>query len=84
MDSLRSGLAEWGVPESQVYFELFTKPAAKAATPAATTNEATQTAEVVLAKSGKTATWSTVSGTLLEFAKDQGPTPDIAAALASA
>ncbi|MEO1068162.1 MAG: 2Fe-2S iron-sulfur cluster-binding protein [Cyanobacteria bacterium J06638_6] len=76
MDSLRSGLAEWGVPESQVYFESFTKPAAKATTPGATTDGATQTAEVVFAKSGKTATWSMVDGTLLEFAEDQGLAPD--------
>ena len=77
MDSLRSGLAEWGVPENQVRFESFSKPRSKAPDPSitASSNGTIQTAEVVFAKSGKTATWSANDGTLLEFAEDQGLDP---------
>ncbi|NEQ44079.1 MAG: 2Fe-2S iron-sulfur cluster binding domain-containing protein [Leptolyngbya sp. SIOISBB] len=75
MDSLRSGLAEWGVPNEQVYFESFSKPVAKAA-PVTPESDAAQTAEIVFAKSGKTATWSEFDGTLLEFAEEQGLSPD--------
>ena len=78
MDSLRSGLSDWGVPEGQVRFESFAKPPTKvsAKAPAATLNGTVETIEVVFAKSGKTATWTTHDGTLLEFAEDQGLTPD--------
>lgn len=79
MDSLRAGLGEWGVPAEQVYFESFSKPAPKApapasseAAPAATTVE---TAEVVFAQSGKTATWTPNDGTLLDLAEAQGLDP---------
>ncbi|MEM6433695.1 MAG: 2Fe-2S iron-sulfur cluster-binding protein [Cyanobacteria bacterium P01_D01_bin.115] len=74
MDSLRSGLAEWGVPDHQVYFESFSKPVPS--TTGATATDAIATAEVVFAKSGKTATWNAGDGTLLEFAEDQGLSPD--------
>ena len=77
MDSLRGGLTEWGVSASQVRFESFAKPRSKA--PASVTptpsNGTVQTAEVVFAKSGKTATWSANDGTLLEFSEDQGLEP---------
>jgi hypothetical protein len=75
IDSLRSGLAEWGVPESRVNFESFSKPVAKTAAPVAD-NGAVSTAEIVFAKSGTTATWTEGDGTLLEFAEDQGLSPD--------
>ncbi|MEM0981098.1 MAG: 2Fe-2S iron-sulfur cluster-binding protein [Cyanobacteria bacterium P01_H01_bin.58] len=77
MDSLRNGLADWGVPDSQVYFESFAKPApkAKAATEIAAI-AATGTTEVVFTQSGKTTTWTPTDGTLLEFAEDQGLSPD--------
>lgn len=77
MDSLRSGLAEWGVSDSQVYFESFAKPAPKVQAATETSNEiAIETTEVVFAQSGKTATWTPEDGTLLEFAEDQGLSPD--------
>lgn len=78
MDALRSGLAEWGVPDDRVSFESFAKPVPKAkAEPAdATLNGAVETAEVTFAKSGKTATWSANDGTLLDFAEAQGLEPD--------
>ncbi|MGF1522829.1 MAG: 2Fe-2S iron-sulfur cluster-binding protein [Leptolyngbyaceae cyanobacterium] len=75
MDSLRSGLSAWGVPESQVRFESFAKPRAKAPVANASQNGGLATAEVVFAKSGKTATWSANDGTLLEFAEEQGLDP---------
>ncbi|MEL6381082.1 MAG: 2Fe-2S iron-sulfur cluster-binding protein [Cyanobacteria bacterium J06626_18] len=76
MDSLRSGLSDWGVSGGKVRFESFAKPPAKATAAAATVNGAVETAEVVFAQSGKTATWTANDGTLLEFAEDQGLTPD--------
>ncbi|MGF1457412.1 MAG: 2Fe-2S iron-sulfur cluster-binding protein [Leptolyngbyaceae cyanobacterium] len=77
MDSLRRGLADWGVPNSQINFESFAKPVAKAAAPiTANSDGAIASAEVVFAKSGQTATWSDRDGTLLEFAEAQGLSPD--------
>ena len=76
MDSLRSGLADWGVPDSQVYFESFSKPIPQASTATSAAADAIATAEVVFAQSGKTATWNAGDGTLLEFAEDQGLSPD--------
>jgi ferredoxin-NADP reductase len=76
MDSLREGLGGWGVPNSQVYFESFSKPVAKAAAPVSTSSGNGPTTEVVFAKSGKTATWTEADGTLLEFAEDRGLSPD--------
>ena len=81
MDSLRSGLAEWGVPEERVKFESFSKPKTASKTvvtapPAASDGaSAVETAEVVFAKSGKTAIWTANDGSLLEFAEDQGLSP---------
>lgn len=80
MDSLRGGLADWGVPKEQVHFESFAKPVSKAtaATGAKIEKfpESGQTAEIVFAKSGQTAQWSEGDGTLLEFAEEQGLSPD--------
>ncbi|MEL6401123.1 MAG: 2Fe-2S iron-sulfur cluster-binding protein [Cyanobacteria bacterium J06626_4] len=76
MDSLRSGLAEWGVPDRQVYFESFSKPVPSTTVATATVTDAIATAEVVFAQSGTTATWNAGDGTLLEFAEDQGLSPD--------
>ncbi|MGD1941226.1 MAG: 2Fe-2S iron-sulfur cluster-binding protein [Leptolyngbyaceae cyanobacterium] len=76
MDSLRSGLAEWGVPDPQVYFESFSKPIPQTTGATATSAEAIASAEVVFAKSGTTATWNAGDGTLLDFAEDQGLSPD--------
>ncbi|MDB9525794.1 2Fe-2S iron-sulfur cluster-binding protein [Oscillatoria sp. CS-180] len=79
MDSLRDGLAEWGVPREQVYFESFAKPVSQAKTAPAVATETdgvVETAEVVFAQSGKTAQWSADDGTLLEFAEAQGLSPD--------
>lgn len=68
MQSLREGLKEWGVPESRVFFESFSKgsKATSHQTPAETSGGQ---AEIVFAKSGKTLTWSENDGTILEFAE---------------
>jgi len=85
MDSLREGLRSLGVPDSQVFFESFSKP--KAAIPdtagpramEVTTNAtaaSSTSAEVTFARTGKTAIWKPEDGTLLEFAERQGLNPD--------
>ncbi|MEO0828044.1 MAG: 2Fe-2S iron-sulfur cluster-binding protein [Cyanobacteria bacterium J06642_9] len=75
MDALRAGLAEWGVSETNVFFESFSKgPKAAVATPEPAA-DAVSTAEVVFAQSGKTATWTAEDGTLLDFAESQGLEP---------
>lgn len=75
MDSLREGLKSLGVPETQVFFESFSKPkVAKSEAPVAEINGASR--EVTFSRSGKTATWHPGDGTLLEFAENQGLNPD--------
>ena len=77
MDSLRTGLAELGVAEEDVYYESFSGGKTKgAAKEQATTNGSLASAEVVFAKSGKTLTWNQGDGTLLEFAEANGINPD--------
>ena len=70
MDSIREGLKNAGVPNSQVFFEMFTK-AMKTASPSQPTTG--ETKEVTFNQSGQTATWS--SGSLLELAESSGLTP---------
>ncbi|MBV8887100.1 MAG: 2Fe-2S iron-sulfur cluster binding domain-containing protein [Chroococcidiopsidaceae cyanobacterium CP_BM_RX_35] len=68
MQSLREGLQLAGVPESRIFFEVFTKGNVGVIekTPADSTAE---NAEIVFAKSGKTATWTPNGGSILEFAE---------------
>lgn len=70
MQALKSGLKAAGVPESRVFFEAFTSRSTAvldSATPA--NNETSNQSEILFAESGKTATWRSDSGTLLEFAE---------------
>jgi len=76
MDSLREGLSALGVPESQVFFESFSKPKAAAKTAKAPAEGNGASAEVTFTRSGKTAVWHPEDGTLLEFAEEQGLNPD--------
>lgn len=74
MQSLMEGLKAAGVPEHRVLFEAFTKGFSMAdlstkMETAATANGASARAEVVFAESGKTATWRSGDGSLLEFAE---------------
>lgn len=76
MQSLRDGLKAAGVPDSQVFFEAFTKgistgnisTRAEAAIPTHS-NGAGKRAEIVFAQSDTTATWRPDDGSLLEFAE---------------
>lgn len=68
MQSLREGLKAAEVPDRQVFFEAFTK-GTEAKTPVASPNAAGDRAEIVFAESGKTATWQSGDGSLLEFAE---------------
>lgn len=70
MESIREGLKAWGVPESQVFFESFSKSKEKAesSNPTSTVNSI-ETAEIVFSQSKKTLTWTSDDGTILEFAE---------------
>jgi len=71
LQSLRQGLKEWGVPESRVFSESFIN-ASKVSSdqpPAEAASEGVEQAEIVFAKSGKTLTWQSNDGTILEFAE---------------
>jgi len=70
MDSIRSGLKSAGIPESRVFFEMFTK-AAKTTTPVV--KESGETKEVIFNQSGKTVNWSL--GSILELAEANGLNP---------
>ena len=70
MDSIREGLNELNVPEDNVFYESFSGGKTKAkAEPATSSNDSVESAAVTFAASGKTATWTKDSGTLLEFAE---------------
>ncbi|MEL7241392.1 MAG: 2Fe-2S iron-sulfur cluster-binding protein [Cyanobacteria bacterium J06629_18] len=76
MDSLRGGLKEWGVPDSKVFFESFSKAPKKADSESSTTVDGVETAEIEFAESGKTLTWNKGDGTILEFAEANGIDPN--------
>ncbi|HAA32248.1 MAG TPA: oxidoreductase [Cyanobacteria bacterium UBA8553] len=72
MQSLITGLKEWGVPDSRVFFESFGKPmkVSRESQPTAEpTKGKVEEAEICFAKSGKTLTWRESDGTILEFAE---------------
>jgi ferredoxin len=77
METLVSGLEDWGVPEQRIHFEAFGPASIKhrkaescLANPAAAASAADIT--VTFAKSGKRAAWSPQTGSLLELAEAQG------------
>ncbi|MEI6327712.1 MAG: 2Fe-2S iron-sulfur cluster-binding protein [Pseudanabaena sp. ELA645] len=80
MDSLRTGLRDWGVPDSKVLFESFAKAKPKKSEPAEGLNQSlTQehdSIEIVFSKSGKTLNWSPSDSTILEFAEANDIYPD--------
>ncbi|MDJ0713545.1 MAG: 2Fe-2S iron-sulfur cluster-binding protein [Prochloraceae cyanobacterium] len=76
LTSLREGLAELGVLEERVFFESFSKGSSKVSEKKKTeTKDTSEGKEVVFAQSGKTATWQSNDGTILEFAEDNGINP---------
>lgn len=73
MDSLREGLKTWGIDDSQVFFESFSKPAKKSKTPATNTNKKT---EIVFSESNRTVSWTSEYNNILELAEANGLDPD--------
>ncbi|AFY75096.1 flavodoxin reductase family protein [Synechococcus sp. PCC 7502] len=80
MDSLRDGLREWGVPDSKVLFESFTKILPKQEQPLRDMNsgkgKGSDPVEVVFNKSGKTLNWHPDDGSILELAEANDIYPD--------
>ena len=71
MESLTSGLKEWGVPDTDIHFEAF-GPATVKKTKAETPVGDAPTVEVVFDRSGKTIQWDPSADSLLTFAEDNG------------
>ena len=69
MQSLTTGLKEWGVPESDIHFEAF-GPATIKRTKADTSTSDAPAVEVNFARSGKTVPWDPSADSLLDFAED--------------
>ncbi len=73
MKSISEGLEAWGVPDKNVFFEAFGPATVKkktAVAPAETIGAAG--IEVTFSRSGKKYQWSPASGSLLDFAVEQG------------
>jgi len=73
MKSITDGLASWGVPEKDVYFEAFGPATVKKKTAASTPAETAflSKLEVTFSRSGKTVRWEPSAGNLLDFAREQ-------------
>jgi len=72
MESLVTGLEDWGVPEAHIHFEAF-GPASIKRKPVTAESPAPQSDIVVtFAKSGKQLPWQPASGSLLDFAEANG------------
>ena len=69
MQSLREGLQAAGVPERQIFFESFTKGSSNIPEVPIAVGNASNQAEILFVESGKTATWRSGDGSLLEFAE---------------
>lgn len=74
MQSLTTGLQEWGVPKSRIHFEAFGPATVKQTAPKADPSAAADApaAQVTFSKSGKTLAWDPSYDSLLEFAEDHG------------
>jgi hypothetical protein len=78
MQSLITGLKEWGVPDSRVFFESFGKPmnvSSQKQPSTEPTNGNLKEAQIVFADSGKTLTWREGDGSILEFAETNDINP---------
>jgi len=71
MDSVTTGLKDWGVPDGQVNFEAFGPATVKKKRPQAEASTAAAV-EVVFARTGKTLKWDPAAESLLDFAEDNG------------
>jgi len=73
MNSLVGDLEAWGVPEQNIHFEAFGPASVKKTVEAPKDGAAPAVSfNVTFAKSNKKLTWSTDSGSILEFAEDNG------------
>lgn len=75
MESLVTGLEDWGVPEARIHFEAFGPASIKRKTaPASASPAEAQASDITItfAKSGKTLPWQPAAGSLLEFAEANG------------
>ena len=77
MESLVTGLKEWGVPEERILFEAFGPASVKRTTPASV-EPASQLdkIQVDFAKSGKSLSWDSKAESLLDFAEMNGISVD--------
>ncbi len=73
MESLTTGLREWGVPDADIMFEAFGPATVKRPSQAvaATTPVDGPLIKVTFSRSGKTAQWNPAVGSLLELAEQQ-------------
>jgi len=73
MKSITDGLAAWGVPEKDVYFEAFGPATVKKKTAASTPAETVflSKLEVTFSRTGKTVRWEQSAVNLLDFAREQ-------------
>jgi len=82
MESLRSGLREAGVPDSRVFFEMFTKEKKSETKEPIETSKPTITVttmneqQVIFQQSQVSASWNDEAGSLLELAENTGLSPD--------
>ncbi len=73
MDSITTGLAEWGVPKEHIHFEAFGQASAKRVTHAeGSARPVTGEYEVRFEKSGKSCHWCGDTGSLLDLAEANG------------
>lgn len=75
MESITTGLTEWGVPDERVHFEAFGPASVKKKAPPpapAAGAAAAPKITVTFGKSGKAVAWDTAAANLLEFATAQG------------
>lgn len=72
MDMITHDLEDWGVPEADIHFEAFGPATVKKTPHAEEVAKTSESYEVVFARSGKTATWTEQSGTLLELGEAAG------------
>ncbi|BAZ09138.1 oxidoreductase FAD/NAD(P)-binding subunit [Calothrix sp. NIES-4071] len=71
MESLRSGLKMWGVPDNQVFYESFERVVSNSIEQPqiAATDKGIALSQIVFAESSRELTWTIDDGTLLEFAE---------------
>ncbi|OCR00461.1 oxidoreductase [Oscillatoriales cyanobacterium USR001] len=81
MDSIRTGLKQAGVPDSRVFFEMFTKASKATVEITSGSSPSPETvkspgSEIVLSKSEKTFSWQGNADSLLEFLEANNVNPD--------